>query len=218
MVNLSAFIRFHGLRAPERLAILYEDQRIGYGELYRRTEALAGFLAGRGIGVGDVVAVLMKNSPAFVELALATSYLGAVFLPINYRLAAAEVDYIVEDAGAELVLADEELAGAVAGVPGRLLLDAQAQGDSRHLAGEAVAPAECYRTPDDLFRLMYTSGTTDRPKGRLEMPKSPGRSAAIASISSWMELSKTRCSILALTNETSCTSYVSGWSVTLPTS
>ncbi len=165
MVNLSAFVRFHASRTPERLAILFEDQRIGYGELYRRTEALAGFLAGRGIGAGDVVAVVMKNSPAFVELALATSYLGAVFLPINYRLAAAEVAYILEDAGAKLVLADVELATAVAGVSDHLLLDTEAQGDSRRLAGEAPVPAECRRGPDDLFRLMYTSGTTDRPKG-----------------------------------------------------
>ncbi|MDP6708055.1 MAG: AMP-binding protein [Alphaproteobacteria bacterium] len=165
MVNLSAFIRFHAERTPERPAILYRKQRIDYAELHQRTLGLAGFLAGRGIGAGDVVAVLMKNSPAFVEAALATSYLGAVFLPINFRLAAAEVEYIVGDSGAKLLLVDDELAAAAAAVPAHLTLEPEAQADSRRLGEAATVPAQCYRQPDDLFRLMYTSGTTDHPKG-----------------------------------------------------
>ena len=62
----------------------------------------AGWLAAQGIGAGDVVAVLMKNSAAFLELVFATSHLGAVFLPINFRLSADEVGYIVGNAGAQL--------------------------------------------------------------------------------------------------------------------
>ena len=58
---------------------------------------------------GDVVAVLMKNSAAFVEIAIAVGHVGAVFLPINYRLSADEVRYIVENSGARLLIADQEL-------------------------------------------------------------------------------------------------------------
>jgi acyl-CoA synthetase (AMP-forming)/AMP-acid ligase II len=117
MVNLSSFIRFHAARSPERIAVVFMDQRITYAELSRRIERTAGYLAAQGIGPDDVVAVMMKNSAAFLELAFAASHLGAVFLPINFRLAAAEVEYIAANAGAKLVLADAEFAAAVANLP-----------------------------------------------------------------------------------------------------
>ncbi len=72
----------------------------------------AGWLASRGIGADDVVAVLMKNSAAFLELVFATSHIGAVFLPINFRLARDEVGYIVGNAGARILIADAELAAS----------------------------------------------------------------------------------------------------------
>jgi acyl-CoA synthetase (AMP-forming)/AMP-acid ligase II len=166
MVALSSFIRFHAQRTPERLALVYGDQRIPYAELMHRIETTAGWLAARGIGPGDVVALLMKNSPAFIELTFATSHLGAVSLPINYRLAADEVGYVVDNAGARLLLCDEELAAAATGQAHVVTVDAAAQSNSCRLAAPAQAPARMHAVrPDDLFRLMYTSGTTDRPKG-----------------------------------------------------
>ena len=166
MVNLSAFIRLHATRTPERIAILYDGRAITYGELYQRVLAVAALLAARDIGPDAVVAVVMKNSAAFIEIALATSYLGAVFLPINYRLAAAEVDFILDNSGTTLVLADAECVDQVANAAPSILLDRAAQADSRRLGGRAGdAPSEADRQPEDLFRLMYTSGTTDRPKG-----------------------------------------------------
>jgi acyl-CoA synthetase (AMP-forming)/AMP-acid ligase II len=97
MVNLSSFIRFHA-RSPQRVAVVFRDQRISYAELWRRIGHTAGYLAAHGIGADDVVAVMMKNSAAFLELAFAVSHLGAVFLPINFRLAADEVGYIAANA------------------------------------------------------------------------------------------------------------------------
>src|SRR5205807_3130076 len=165
MIALSSFVRFHATRAPDRLAIAYAGGHIGYGELMRRIETAAGWLAARGLRPGDVVALLMKNSAAFVELTFATSHLGAVTLPINYRLAADEVGYILDNAEARLLICDAELAGAAGGFPHVVLVDEAAQRDSTRLASGA-SPARMHRAqPDDLFRLMYTSGTTDRPKG-----------------------------------------------------
>src|SRR5215472_4833783 len=165
MIALSSFVRFHAVRAPERPAVAYAGAHISYAELMRRIESAAGWLAARGIGPGDVVALLMKNSAAFVELTFATSHLGAVTLPINYRLAADEVGYIVDNAEARLLICDEELAGAATGLPHVVFLDEAAQQDSSRLTADA-RPASMHRAqPDDLFRLMYTSGTTDRPKG-----------------------------------------------------
>ncbi|MBC7134494.1 MAG: AMP-binding protein, partial [Oceanibaculum nanhaiense] len=166
MVNLSAFIRFHATRTPDQLALIYEDQRITYADLWARIQALAAWMDGQGIGAGDVVAVFMKNSSAFIEIAFATSYLGGVFLPVNFRLAADEVAYIAGNAEAKLVFADAEFQPVVRDLPKTVLLDAAAQKDIRALTGApSVIPPQRSRQPDDLFRLMYTSGTTDRPKG-----------------------------------------------------
>ena len=165
MINLSSFIAFHARRTPDRCALKYRGEDISYGNFDARVRQVGGWLASRGIGVGDVVAVLMKNSAAFLELVFATSHIGAVYLPINYRLSADEVAYIVGNSGAKLLIADEELANAAAGVAPVVLLDEAAQSTATHLA-PGIAPAPMHvRQPGDLMRLMYTSGTTDRPKG-----------------------------------------------------
>lgn len=165
MINLSSFVDFHASRTPERIAIVFGAERISYGALSRRVALTAGWLASRGIGQGDVVAVLMKNSAAFVEIAIAVGHIGGVFLPINFRLSADEVGYITGDAGAKLLIADAELAASAALATDVVLLDAAVQADSTRLGLDAVPAARVARQPSDLFRLMYTSGTTDRPKG-----------------------------------------------------
>lgn len=166
MVNLNSFIHAHALRQPDRPALVYADQRVSYAALDQRIARAAAFLASKGIGPGDIVAVFMKNSAAFIEIAFATSYLGAVFLPVNFRLSGEECGYIVAHAGARLLLADEEFAATVAGIDNVVLVDTAAQLDSGRLASPGLpVPAPHVRKPEDLFRLMYTSGTTDRPKG-----------------------------------------------------
>jgi len=165
MLNLSAFSAFHARRTPGAPAIVFDDVTIAWGEFHRRVLRVAAALRARGIGEGDVVALLMKNSPAFLEAAFATSHLGAVLLPINFRLAADEVRYITGHAGAALLLVDEELAGAGDVGVARWVLDAAARADLAALAPREPDPRAVPRAGGDLQRLMYTSGTTDRPKG-----------------------------------------------------
>ena len=107
----------------------------------------------------------MKNSAGFLDLVLGASHIGAVLLPINYRLAAAEVAYIHDHAGVKLVLADDELADLTTGLPRVVPIDAAAQSDIRALAKTDDRPDTVRRMGSDLYRLMYTSGTTDHPKG-----------------------------------------------------
>ncbi|WFU22445.1 AMP-binding protein [Bradyrhizobium sp. CB1717] len=164
MINLSSFIGFHARRTPERPALKYRGEEISYATLDARIRKAAGWLAAQGIGAGDVVAVLMKNSAAFLELVFATSHLGAVFLPINFRLSLDEVGYIAGNAGARLLIVDEELAANAAGAR-IVVLNEAAQQSVTHLAGGAPPASMHVRQPSDLMRLMYTSGTTDRPKG-----------------------------------------------------
>ena len=165
MVNLSGFIRFHAQRTPDKIALAYHGRRISYAALLARVERLGGWLARQGIGPGDVVAVLMKNSAAFLEIAFATSHVGAVLLPVNYRLSAEEVTYIVGDAGARLLFVDEELLTRAGGADRVVSVNAEAQDDMGRLTGECEPVEAVARRSDDLMRLMYTSGTTARPKG-----------------------------------------------------
>src|SRR5438105_5817326 len=123
MTNLSSFIAFHARRTPGRCALKYRGEEISYAAFDARIRRTAGWLAARGIGRGDVVAVLMKNSAAFLELVFAASHIGAVFLPINYRLSADEVGYIVGNSGARILIADNELAGIATGDAPVVLLD-----------------------------------------------------------------------------------------------
>ena len=169
MIALTSFIAFHARRTPEREALVYEDLRLGYGALLDNMTAMAGRLAALGLGPGDVVAACLRNGPAFYDLAFAASHIGAVFLPLNFRLAADEIAWILGHAGARRLFADADLeaaAGAAeaAGIP-LIPLDTETARDSRRLSAGAPAPPMAEAAPDDVFRLMYTSGTTDRPKG-----------------------------------------------------
>ena len=165
VINLSSFVRLHARRTPDKTAIVFGECRITWRMLAQRIEQTAGWLRQRGIRADDIVAVFMKNSPALLELAFAASHIGAVFLPINYRLAGDEVGYITTHAGANLLIADEEFAPTVQGLPNVVLVDAAARVDSTRLCPGAPAAEMLARQPGDLFRLMYTSGTTARPKG-----------------------------------------------------
>lgn len=167
MVSVTASVAWWARTEPQRLALVFGDQRLSYGDLQQRVEQVAALLHARGVGPGAVVALLMKNSAAFLELSLAIGHIGAVLLPVNYRLGADEVGYIASHAGVQLLFADEELRSAVPGDIPAVLVDAVAQVDSRHLVAPSNArvPAVHPRQVSDLYRLMYTSGTTDRPKG-----------------------------------------------------
>src|SRR6185369_10900865 len=152
MINLSSFIAFHARRTPGRCALKYRGEEISYATFDARIGKAAGWLISRGIGRGDVVAVLMKNSAAFLELVFAASHIGAVFLPINYRLSADEVGYIVGNSGARLLIADEELADIAAGDAPVVLLDEAAQQTATRLAPDFAPTAMHVRQPRDLMR------------------------------------------------------------------
>ena len=165
MINLSSFIAFHARRTPDRCALKYRGEDITYGAFDARIRAVAGWLVAQGIGPDDVVAVLMKNSAAFLELAFAVSHIGAVFLPINYRLSRDEVGYIVGNDEARILIAAAEHGEIAGGSAPVVLIDEAAQTSLTLVASDATLAPLVPRKPQDLMRLMYTSGTTDRPKG-----------------------------------------------------
>ncbi len=132
-------------------------------------------MADRGLGGGEVVALLSYNCPEFLETVFAASYLGAIAMPINWRLAAPEVRYILEHSGARALVCDEALVDlaneATRGIEAYLVraLISPACPDGwttfADLRGVPSRPTHMPAAADDVHRLMYTSGTTGRPKG-----------------------------------------------------
>ncbi len=166
MHNLTSFLAYHARMRPDATALVYGDLRISWDDLHDRALRLAGWLQDRSIAADDIVALVMKNSAAFVEAAFAVSHLGAVLLPVNYRLAAAEITHIYRHSGARLILADEEFSDRVQDLDPVVLFGPVMQSDSRHLSGlNGTKPPPVPRGPNAMYRLVYTSGTTDRPKG-----------------------------------------------------
>lgn len=167
MKNLTRYAEFHARLRPKADAIVFAGERISWSAFHERILAAAAGLKEHGVGPDTIVALAMKNSPAFLELTYALSHVGAIALPLNYRLSPDEVGYIVDHAGADLVFADEELLDLTSDLTVPIVtVGPDAQHDSRRLFGDIRSEAPIApRTGNDLYRLMYTSGTTSRPKG-----------------------------------------------------
>ena len=156
---------------PGKTALVQAGVTRTYAELAQNTTRLAHGLAARGVSRGDRVAFLGPNSVELVEVMFATAKLGAVFLPLNTRLAPPETAWILADSGAKLLIAAPGF-DSVAGGPEikRLPLDlisadAVSRGGAEGLRSEQAAPLDLPIGHDDLFMIQYTSGTTGRPKG-----------------------------------------------------
>src|SRR5690606_23480090 len=158
MANLSSSVFHWALSEPDRLALVYGSSRVTYGELAARTRRVAALLQERGIGENDIVALLMKNSAAFIELTLAISHLGAVLLPVNYRLGAEEVDYILQHSEARLVCVDEEFLENVGSFNALVVTEPAQHSLAQEVGTPAVDLPAQRRKPEHIFRLMYTSG------------------------------------------------------------
>jgi acyl-CoA synthetase (AMP-forming)/AMP-acid ligase II len=176
-VNWCNVLAHHAERTPDKVLTLFEGETTTYAEMARRVGALAGGLAGRGVGPGDVVAILSYNCPEFLEALFAANHLGAIAMPINWRLAAPEVRYILEHSGARALICDvdllplaDEAAADLDHAPVRISIGPvdtpgwTSLTDLRREAGGEQQPA-AVAAGDDVHRLMYTSGTTGRPKG-----------------------------------------------------
>lgn len=169
------FLAKRALLGPDREAMieLTTGAAVTYGELDEQAARAAGLLAGLGVRAGDRVALLCRNRIAFFELLFACGRLGALLVPLNWRMPAAEVRPLVEDARPKALFfgVEDEAAAEVCAdaVPKLVGLDAegptgyrmQRDGSPRH-AGRGIWAA------GDPWYLLYTSGTTGRPKAVIQ--------------------------------------------------
>lgn len=160
---------------PDDEAIDFLDRKWTWAQWNDRVRRLAGALRAFGVKRGDVVAFLDKNHPACVELTIAAASLGAANAIINFRLAADELDYVLNDSGAKVLIVGAELKPSIDKIRGDLknvehiitVTPEGGEGDEYEalLAGATPVGRADDVEPDDVCIIMYSSGTTGRPKG-----------------------------------------------------
>ncbi len=169
----------HALMQPNATALRFLGNTVTWDGLHRRVVALADALSRRGVGFGDRVMILMLNRTEFVEAVLAVNSLGAIAVPLNFRLTSAEIVFLVEDCEARVMITEAVLAPVATGV--RQIQDTQPMLDTIVVAGGSTddsvlgyedlvnepgdSPGPVDIPNDSPALIMYTSGTTGRPKG-----------------------------------------------------
>src|SRR5215471_9451802 len=172
-LTVSDFLRRGALVYPDRPALVDEPGTAGslgtitYRSLERRARGLAIWLDQIGIGHGERVAIVSPNAARFGIAFYGVSAYGRVLVPINFRLNADEVSYIVEHSAASVLLVDPESDEALRDVKAkhRIVLDGVADADLFAEAPDDAEPAPWEQDEDATASINYTSGTTARPKG-----------------------------------------------------
>ncbi|MPZ22243.1 MAG: long-chain-fatty-acid--CoA ligase [Dehalococcoidia bacterium] len=173
------FLRRAAKLYPNKVAVVDAGRRYTYGDFQERVNRLARALLDKGVGRGDRVCILSPNSHFFLEAFYAVPQIGAVLVPLNFRLLAADHEYIINHSGVKLVIADREYTNVVDEIRGNLstvqhYLSAWDGGDPPtgwQDLETLTAQQEGGSTPavdldeNDLLSINYTSGTTSRPKG-----------------------------------------------------
>lgn len=162
------------LKDPDKTAIVFGDESITYRQFADTADRVAAVLWQRGIRKGDAVAYIGENSPQFLEVMFGVAQIGAVFVPVNTRLAAPEIRHILVDSGARAVILDLELLERAmdaieAARIAQVIVTGEGGTDHHGLSrliteatgGHTVADV----TLDDPAAIVYTSGTTGKPKG-----------------------------------------------------
>lgn len=164
-------VAIHAEMRPDAVAFRCRGTDTSWRQLHDRSERLAAALFRRGISFGDRVLIVMLNHTEYVEAVLAINALGAIAVPVNFRLTDPEISYIVSDSGAKGVITDQLLAPLIDAVRKNTTgLDvAVVLGDEYEaLITEAGEPHPGVDIPEDTPALiMYTSGTTGSPKGAI---------------------------------------------------
>ena len=178
-------------RSPDKLAVASPFGDRTFAQLNARVNQLARLLREHGVEAGASIAVVSKNRPAFVETYLAALRTGLRFTPVNFHLTAEEIGYVIDDCEADVVVFDGSLpnaADAVTRAPRarlRLIVDGAADGFVDY--DDAIARFAAHDIDDPVrgTQMLYTSGTTGRPKGVYRRQQPPVQRTASQVAASW---------------------------------
>ena len=178
MLQLANVIRHHARFKPEQVAIVFEDQRLTWRQFAARVGRCAHALQSLGIQKGDRVATVLANCEELLEIYWAIPSIGAVLVPLSPLLMPAGLSSLLNDSGARCLISQRSMAAMIDEVLAELpelaaerilLVDGPAgeYRDYRRVLADCPAelPAPVATRSDDLFNIMYTSGTTGLPKG-----------------------------------------------------
>jgi fatty-acyl-CoA synthase len=179
MMNVGDWIRKWSLLQPQKKALYFEDRPFTYQEVNHRTNQLCHLLLKAGVKKGDRIGVLLHNCHQYVEIFLALSKIGAILVPLNWRLAELELEFILQDSGSRMLIFEPEFEGVVASIRPRLdfangnyLTIGQPCPDwaieyEKAISGKPTTEPSVNRPvgDEDPHIIMYTSGTTGVPKG-----------------------------------------------------
>ncbi|MFO1292935.1 MAG: long-chain fatty acid--CoA ligase [Rubrivivax sp.] len=172
--NIGLFLAKRARLDPQRAGLVFEGRTFSFRQWNARANRAAHAFAALGIGRGDRVGLLMANSPEFTECFFGLAKIGAIVVPLNWRLAAAELAVIANDAGIRALAYGGEYAETVAALRGRIpaadyvALGHVPAGDHGYealTAAASEAEPEPVGAGDDPLMIMFTSGTTGKPKG-----------------------------------------------------
>jgi len=197
MMRLTEWIDHHAGATPGKTAIRFGSQDISYAALAQKVERLASALAAAGVRRKSCVAWLGYNSPELLALLFACARLGAMFMPLNWRLAAPEHKQMLEDCPPAVLFVEPDFVAQTESIPcpnSAICAASSWAGPPRGLAGVGM-PFSAARhrsraslgkpTRRHLFWICYTSGSTGKPKGRCATPStsSPKMSSGVPPIS-----------------------------------
>ena len=189
IASLADIIRVHARGRPDTVALIVGERAITFAELDARSSQAANAFRAAGVGFGDRVAFIEKNGAEFFEVTYGLAKLGAVSVAVNWRLAPPEMLQIVEDAGAEVLVAGTEFFGHIEAIEDRLTKVHTIVAIGAHdrwpaydewIAGQPAEDPGVITGPDDIAFQLYTSGTTGLPKG--VMLDNKGVSGVIAGV------------------------------------
>lgn len=176
-ISVAAILAESATRTPDATALIVGSEHVTYRALWEQTCGYAGALRDRGIGPGVPVAVLIPNVVDFARAYYAVLALGGVVVPVHALLKAGEIEHVLQDSGAKLLvcagalLVEGAKGAAAAGVEVVSVGAQQGSGGAVGLDDEATTarPLATYvpRRPEDIATILYTSGTTGKPKGAL---------------------------------------------------
>jgi len=181
LINIGDWIKKWSFLQPHKRALIFEDRPFTYQEINQRTNQLCHFLLDLGIQKGDRISVLLYNCHQYIEIFFALSKMGAILVPLNWRLAGPELEFIIKDSGSRILIFDPEFEKVIDSIRSHFNFTTEdmvstgpycpdwTKDYEKGLLGHSVQEPHSQGSigDEDPHILMYTSGTTGIPKGAI---------------------------------------------------